>query len=589
MKTKLFGWFITVALLANLASSARATVAFSVSPSVISNTYVGNITLTITGLTNSEPVIVDHFVDANQNGVVDTNDFLFGHYYMVDGQRSVIGGVTNLNVPGDLTGTDGAITAVLNDNGTQPGLPIGSHLFRLSSPTGHFPPLTNSLTITNWPYSQTLTGVVKNGSTSLANAVIVIDNTVNGGPAGTTESDASGNYSFHAPPGSYSLIAFKKGYVMPSRVSVVLGTNATVPTTLALIPATCTLAGRLVDSVNTNLGLPGILTVLQTAGGSLAVAATDTNGNFSAPVTADIWKISLQEGSGLYALGYVSFSGGYHAPAYDTTTGSVYTAFVPVPKGTALFYGTIKNNLNAAMPGVKFGSYLENTNLYSSYGWSNTNGNYYVVTTPDSWSVQVSSDDPIFRSYIASSGGGATLSSNQAVRVDFLVEPMTGVITGNVSSATGPVAGLLMFGNTSSGNNNFQSSGFTDGNGNYSYAVFNGSWDVQPNCSGGSDSLNHLGYNCASDQQVTVSAAVTPVNFFVYPLGTAELVSPAWLGNGQFGFTMNGTDGDTYYVQVSTDLVNWTSITNFTLSGSSVYIQDNQATNSPRFYRSVKQ
>jgi len=579
---------IALALLVGL-SRAGAVVTFTLSPSVTSNTYVGAITMQINGLTNGEPVIVDHFVDLDNNGIVDLNDFLFGHYFMVDGQRSVIGGITNLNVPGDLTASNGAITAVLNDYAPQPELPIGPHLFRLTSPTGHFPALTNTFTITNWPFSQTITGAVKSGSTILTNAVVVIDNAVNGGPAGGTEVTGLGNYSFRAPPGSYSLIAIKSGYVMSGRPSVSLGANTTAATNLSLIPATRTLSGRLVDSIHTTLGLPGILVVLQSAGGSLTATATDTNGNFSAPVTSDIWKISLQEGSGLYALGYVDFQGSYQGPAYDTTTGSVTSAFVTVPKGTALFYGTIKNSLNAAMPGVKFRGSIQNTNLYADDGWSDTNGNYFAVTTTNDWNMQVSSDDPIFRSYVASSGTDTTLSSNQAVRVDFLVEPMTGVITGNVSSAAGPVAGLLMFGNTSVGPDNFQSSGYTDGNGNYSYAVFNGDWDVQANCGGGSDALDTLGFNCTADQQVTVSSASTVVNFTVYPLGTATMIDPVWIGPGQFGFTMNGTDGDNYYVQVSTNLSSWSTITNFNLSGNSVYIEDDHATNSPRFYRSVKQ
>ena len=588
MKMKLQFFCILLAMLAGT-SCAVAAVTFTVSPSVTSNTYVGAITMQINGLTNGEPVFVDHFVDLNGNGVVDTNDYMFGRYFMVDGQRSVIGGVTNMNVPGDLTGTNGAITAVLNDYAPQPELPIGAHLFRLTSPTGHFPPLTNTFTMTNWPFGQTISGVVKCGSTNLANAVITIDYGENGGTAGGTVADSSGNYSFSAPPGNYAMIAFKSGYVMSGRVAFSLGANTPVTTNIALLPATRTLSGRLEDLVNTNLGLPGILVVLLSTGGSFAAAATDTNGNFSAPVTSDIWRISLQEGSGLFALGYVDFQGGYQGPAYDTTSVNVSNAVVTVPKGTALFYGTIKNNLNAPMPGVKFNGDLQNTELYSSHGWSDNNGNYSVVTTPDYWGIGVSSDNQIFHSYIVSNGDNDTLSSNQAVRVDFLAEPLTGVITGNVSSATSPVAGLLLFGNTSIGSTNFQSDAITDANGNYSFAVFNGDWDVQPNIGDGSDSLGALGYNNTSDRQVTVSSAITTVNFTVYPLGTAEMTDPVWVGPGQFGFTMNGIDGDTYYIEVSTNLTDWVTITNFTLSGDSAYIEDDNATNKLQFYRSVKE
>jgi len=584
MKTKLNCLFMMLALL--VGQSALATVTFTITPSAISNTFVGAITLQINGLTNGEHVIVDHYVDLNSNGIIETNDLLMGHFLMTDGQRAVIGGVTNLNVPGDLTGTNGAITALVNDYAPQLQLPVGAHLFRLSSPSGHFPSLTNSFTITNWPFAQTIKGVVKSGSTNLANALVVIQRGVKSGIAGVTVADSSGNYSFRAPAGNYAMIPFKSGYVMSGSLSVLLATNATVTTNFAMIPATRTLSGRLADSANTNLGLPGILVVWQSVGGAIVVCTTDTNGNFTAPVTSDIWNVKLQQRSGLPALGYIIFSG-EATHNFDTTTGSVTTASITVPKGNAMFYGTIKNNLNAPMPGVEFSGYDQYTKLYSTTGWSDTNGNYCAVTTTNNWSIGVSSDDPIFRSYVVSSGNSATLSSNQAVRVDFLAEPMTGVITGNVSSATGPVIGLLISGNASVGNNNLQSYAITDGNGNYSFAVFNGNWDVLPNCCCGSGALNTLGYNCTSDQQVTVSSARTTVNFTVYPLGTAVLSDPGWIGDGQFGFTMSGTSGGNYYVQVSTNLTDWSTITNFTLSGDSTFIEDDQATNSPRFYRSV--
>jgi hypothetical protein len=57
-------------------------------------------------------------------------------------------------------------------------------------------------------------------------------------------------------------------------------------------------------------------------------------------------------------------------------------------------------------------------------------------------------------------------------------------------------------------------------------------WDVQPNCGGGSDSLVHLGYNCAPDQPVSISGAVTAVSCFVYPLATVELVDSHASGGG---------------------------------------------------------
>jgi hypothetical protein len=87
----------------------------------------------------------------------------------------VIGGVTNANVPGDTGTTAGQINAKLFfQNGDFLQNIAGQYLFRLSSPGGYFPPMTNVFTVTNSPYPQSFTGsVVSNGtSTTLPNAVV---------------------------------------------------------------------------------------------------------------------------------------------------------------------------------------------------------------------------------------------------------------------------------------------------------------------------------------------------------------------------------------------------------------------------------
>ena len=48
----------------------------TVSPSAISNTYSGQITNQVTGLTNGETVLVERFLDANTNGLVDAGELL---------------------------------------------------------------------------------------------------------------------------------------------------------------------------------------------------------------------------------------------------------------------------------------------------------------------------------------------------------------------------------------------------------------------------------------------------------------------------------------------------------------------------------
>src|SRR5689334_17832540 len=46
-----------------LLRTAHAAVNFSVSPNIVGNNYVGPVTFTITGLTNTEKVVVQNFAD----------------------------------------------------------------------------------------------------------------------------------------------------------------------------------------------------------------------------------------------------------------------------------------------------------------------------------------------------------------------------------------------------------------------------------------------------------------------------------------------------------------------------------------------
>ncbi len=274
-------------LLAATGLAGQATLA--ITPSTTSNTYYGYLTLQIGGLTSGETVQVDHYFDLNLNGAIDANDILMGSYRITDGQRTVIGGVTNLNVPGDSTGVDGAITAALSMARSEPQFNAGTHLFRLSSPAGNWTPVTNVLTITNVIYAQSITGKAMNGGSAVPDVFVALQQPGGGLFAGTV-ADGGGNYSIPAPPGSYGILAFKPGYIFNRNTApfVSLPTNGTVNTNVLLVPATRTLAGSLVDSTNSSHGLPGAFLVLASAGGYFALGNTDTNGNFNAPVNSDI-------------------------------------------------------------------------------------------------------------------------------------------------------------------------------------------------------------------------------------------------------------------------------------------------------------
>jgi hypothetical protein len=87
------GLFLGIVLL--FGQSLHAAVTFSVSPPAISNTYAGYLTLQIGGIASGSTVVVQKYVNANSNGVVDAGDFIVQQFNLTDGKTGmVIGGIT---------------------------------------------------------------------------------------------------------------------------------------------------------------------------------------------------------------------------------------------------------------------------------------------------------------------------------------------------------------------------------------------------------------------------------------------------------------------------------------------------------------
>ncbi|HXT42344.1 MAG TPA: hypothetical protein VN887_20215, partial [Candidatus Angelobacter sp.] len=175
---RIFGRGLSIALSAvalSLVPLADAAT-FTINPSSISNTYSGSITLQITGLTNGETVLVERFLDLNNNGVVDVADLLVQSFKDTEGQVTSFDGIRDVNVPGDDDGaTNASIQTSLSFNsGPEFSRSDGQHLFRVSSPTGRFTPLVRPLTVTQAAFAQRVTGNVTSGGSPVTNASVAL-------------------------------------------------------------------------------------------------------------------------------------------------------------------------------------------------------------------------------------------------------------------------------------------------------------------------------------------------------------------------------------------------------------------------------
>src|ERR1700722_6367063 len=266
----------TIFLKSLIASAAVAlalqsnAVTLTVSPSVISNNYAGDITLNITGLTNTETVQVQRWIDRNANGVIDAGEPMMESFNIADGGAMVISGVTNLNVPFDSNSVPGAITTSLNFAASMAIENMTGHfVYSVVNPTGRFAPVMATFTVTNAALNQSISGIIYSNGVPSPYAVVVAQDLAAQNPVGSAVADASEHYFLTLPASSYGLIGSAQNcyFDQSAAPSFTLTNGASVTNNLFLTGGGAdTLSGHVYDAANSN-GIGGLL--LQFQSGSL--------------------------------------------------------------------------------------------------------------------------------------------------------------------------------------------------------------------------------------------------------------------------------------------------------------------------------
>jgi hypothetical protein len=571
-------------------------VTLTVTPSVISNNYAGDITLNITGLTNMEQVQVQRWIDGNANGLIDAGEQMMESFNIADGGAMVISGVTNLNVPFDSNSATGAITTALN---FQVSMAIenmtGHFIYAVVSPTGRFAPVTATFTVTNAALNQSISGIIYSNGVPSPYAVVVAQDMQAQNPVGSAVADAGGNYFLTLPASSYALIGSAPNcyFDQSSAPQFTLTNGASVTNNLFLTGGgTNIIFGSVYDASNSN-GIGGLLMQFQ-SGSLFEIGFTDTNGNYSAAVTPAFWKIQATKerlARRAYLVPQATFQ-------VDATGGSVSNANIALLKGNALFYGRVTDNNNIPFANVEIEA--DEDDFYSAKGYSDLNGYYAVAALGDLtnyWNCSINNgNNTAISSYIVNSFNSITNAPNQVNLQNFVALPATATISGHVQSNSGTnIVGVELEANATIGGNNYSTlDAATDGSGNYSLAVAAGNWDVEFQ-TGGNDSdsgnLDVQGYeDLNSPHFVNIPPTNAVLNLIVYPIGTAVITSPQRFSATQFGFVINGVTNVNYTVQVSTNLAstNWATLLSFNMTTNPFPIMDMNATNKARFYRVLK-
>ena len=173
----------------------------------------------------------------------------------------------------------------------------------------------------------------------------------NGSPIAAVLTDANGNYSFNAAPGSYTVFVINNGFVSDLTAgAVTVIANQFATRNLALASAGFTISGKISDS-SSGVGIAGVFVSAdsQSTNNLFAGGLSDVNGNYSFSVTAGQWKLRPVEGQ-LAQLGYVDVQ----KVLVNGDNSGAATIDFPVPKATALIYGTVKDGANNPVTGGRF-------------------------------------------------------------------------------------------------------------------------------------------------------------------------------------------------------------------------------------------
>lgn len=455
---------------------------FSVSPGVITNDYIGQITLTITNLSAGQSVIVERYLDVNNNGAIEAAEWLVQRFAVTDGSQPLVGGVRNINVPGDDDGvTNGQITVRLNYPGLNATLDtIAGHvLYRLVDPNGVFTTVTSGLTVRQKAFAQGVTGTAYGNGHALTNAVVIMLNPNGNGGVGTV-ADTNGNFAISNAPGNYGLVALANGFVANQNAGTTVSSNAFATLNLTNVLPTTTLSGKVSD-ISSGKGLAGIFTQAEATNGGFTALFTDTNGNFALPATASEWKLQVSSDSGIAQAGYVAFNNSIRTNTFGGSVSNLNFAF---PKGTALIYGQVLDNLSNAVGGLGVQG-QDASFVYETRGLSTTNGNYALAVFAGDWAVGPDNNDLAARGLLGQNLT-VTVSNNQAVLQNIQLQHITAHLRGHFIKSDGSPLGnadlALNFVQTNGFTTTVNSSLQTGGDGSFDVGVYAGTWNLALDC-----------------------------------------------------------------------------------------------------------
>ena len=459
-----------------------------VNPAVVDKNFRGFLQLTITGIPTGSSVRVEKFQVNNSSGVIDNTAILEQSVLLTDGVSNQIGGIANSNVPADSTGPDGTISAQISFLDDSVPNTVAEYVFRVSSPTSAFAPMTAKFTVTDALESQKFTGTVMANGAPVPYAHVVLLDTGGGGYdfVAAIVADAAGHYALGANPGAYDLVTVKHGFVgaFGKGVGQELTAGVDKSVDLTMVTATRTISGQVRDGA-TSQGLPGLQVVLRSQStGTFTVEYTDASGNFSAAVAPGNWDIEVERNA-VNQLGYLAPS---QPKSVDTSAGNVSAVAISLPKATALVYGKVTDSDGAPLGETEMDAASEDSE-FQGFTVTDASGNYVIAVNGGVWFVDPTAGALQENGYLSPDPATPFLQNAQAKRIDFSVAKanahLSGTLRDNVSA---PVPDTTFRAEETSGTGRFTTFATQEPDGGFNIGLTSGTWKLRPDFDDATDS-----------------------------------------------------------------------------------------------------
>lgn len=448
----------------------------AVTPASISADQTTPVRLAVSNLaTPGSELLVEQFVDANKNGLVDGGDYVIRSFKITDGTAS-----TDSGLSGDEDALVNGMTSTnLNTYLTSDLYHVpASYLIRVTQ--GSLATIT-PFVVTAVNRSQSVSGMVTNGTSPLAGALVRLSDSV-GRHISFAVADETGRYTLQVSnPGTYFVTPLVYGYAStaPQAVSLTSG-QVLVDQNLAVVPGSFQITGTVKDETSTS-GIQGVWVWAkgQTASG---VALTAADGSYNLSLPAGQYRLSVSSDPSEatpFAKGYlVNVAQPLAVSLVADSTGNDLL----LSKGSFFVSGRVLDQFGNGVTGIPVqgslavvsGSSETVTNRVST-----SDGSYQLpLVSGEQWSITLNPSYAGLNNLISSSIHNYSTSGSNSTGMNIVTHPVTAWVQGVVKDSANTLLGgvTLILRNADS---SIIASTVSAADGSYRIGAYGGNWFVK--------------------------------------------------------------------------------------------------------------